>query len=213
MKTLHPLYLWNWNFVMRFSPTGRGAQAHYLRCLRCRMFKPRPQIYKMAAYRPDVKLGSHDTNEMSANFQRKPPFLRSSKTVGLVRTSACIYMIATKIQRLYLCFGCQTTQMDWSKHSRVSRWVSNQRWPSVTGSGYGIMYVSACIRDSNEIPTIYLCFRCHATRMDWSKHCRVSVEWAIKYGGLKPEVVISQLVYMIATKFQRIYIWCWRQAS
>jgi len=53
--------------------------------------------------------------------------------------------IITKFQRLYLCFRCQATEIDWLKHSRLSGWVSNQRWRSVTGSGYGLTYILAGI--------------------------------------------------------------------
>jgi len=130
----------------------------------------------MAAYRPDVTRFS--TNEKSANFQRKPPFLRSRNTAGLVRTlsyvrvsniskmAACnrkwiwnniyfsfVYMIATKFQRLYLCFRRQATQLDWSGHCCLSSWVRIQRWRLVTRCGYEITHISACMHDSNEIPT------------------------------------------------------------
>jgi len=48
--------------------------------------------------------------------------------------------------------------MDWTKHCRVSGWVKNQRWRPVTGSGYGITYISACTHDSNKILTNILMF-------------------------------------------------------
>jgi len=39
------------------------------------------------------------------------------------------------------------------EHTTTSGWVIYQRWPPVTGSAYEIAYISACMRDSNEIPT------------------------------------------------------------
>jgi len=34
------------------------------------------------------------------------------------------------------------------------------------GSAYEITYISAFIHDTNEIPRLYLCFRCQATRLE-----------------------------------------------
>jgi len=49
-------------------------------------------------------------------------------------------------------------QHDWSKHCRLSRWVRNKRWRLVTSSGFEITCISACIHDSNGIPTAILMF-------------------------------------------------------
>jgi len=54
---------------------------------------------------------------------------------------------------------CQ--QIDWSKHCRLSGWVRNQRWRPLTGSGYEITYISACVRVSNEIPTTIFSVKQH----------------------------------------------------
>jgi len=124
-----PLYLRNGlEFFMRFSPTGRGVQAHFFWCLRCRKI--------ISHAHTNSKQGSHDTNEMLANFQGKPPFLRSRNTVGLMQTlsyvwvsnrskmAACnrkwiwnnifqlVYMIAKKFQRSYPRFRGQETRRD-----------------------------------------------------------------------------------------------------
>jgi len=67
--------------------------------------------------------------------------------------SQLVCEMATKFQRLYLFFRCQATRMDCSKHCRVSGWVRNQRWRPITGSDCGTTYISACMLDSNDIPT------------------------------------------------------------
>jgi len=66
--------------------------------------------------------------------------------------SACIQMIATQFQRLYLCFRCQATRLDWSKNCRFSGCVRNQRWRPGTGSANEIT-CSATMRDGNKILT------------------------------------------------------------
>jgi len=94
--------------------------------------------------------------------------------IQLWRTRDCNYSIRDLVLRrsitspiaanksfmkcLYLCFRCQATGLDCSKHCCVSGWVRNQRWRPVTGSEYGITFISACIHDSNEIPRAILMF-------------------------------------------------------
>ena len=39
------------------------------------------------------------------------------------------------------------------EYSSTSGWLVNQRWLPLTGSTYAMSYISACIWDSNEIPT------------------------------------------------------------
>jgi len=112
-------------------------------------------------------------------------------------------MIATKFLRIYLCFRCRVTQTDWSKHCRLARWVRNQRWRPVNGSGYEITYISACMRDSNNIafpvPRRYLLFLTHpdkrqyldqSSRVAWHRKHRYSrwncvaimcTSWDIRY--------------------------------
>jgi len=148
----------DWNFLMRFSPTGRGARANFLWCFRCRQIISHAHKNSNWRLTDRMYLGSRDTDGISANFDGKPPFLRSRNTVVLVRTlqrqgnirkmaaysrkwiwndiSQLVCEIATKLQRLYLCFRCQATRLDCSKHCRVSGWVRNQRWRIVTGSAY-----------------------------------------------------------------------------
>jgi hypothetical protein len=54
---------------------------------------------------------------------------------------------------------CQThcqgpaTRWDYCRYSPMSARTKNQRWPPSTGSTYVTSYISACIWDSNEIPT------------------------------------------------------------
>jgi len=52
------------------------------------------------------------------------------------------YTWATTFQRLYICFQCQATRLDWSKHCRLSGWLRNQRWRPGAGSAYEIAYLS-----------------------------------------------------------------------
>jgi len=40
------------NFLTQFSPIGMRAQTHFFWCLLC--YKPCPQTFKIAAYRPDI---------------------------------------------------------------------------------------------------------------------------------------------------------------
>jgi len=49
----------------------------------------------------------------------------------------------------------------------MSGWVRNQRWRPGTGSRYELTYISACMRDGNEIPTATpMCFRsCNMTAL------------------------------------------------
>jgi len=125
------------DIFMRFSPIGRGVQAHFFICLMCR--KIISHVHKNSKWRPTDRmlLGLYGTNEISANFQWKSPFLRSRNTVELVwtlshvcvsgksemaacnrkwhteyRKSQLVYMIATKFQRL--CLVYDVGQQDWT---------------------------------------------------------------------------------------------------
>jgi len=163
----------------------------------------------MAAYRPDVtriswyewdvskhpgettifKVLKHGWCKHSPTsgwviYQRWRPV--TSSGYGITYISACIYMIATKFLRLYLCFRCQATRLDWSKYWRLSGWVRNQRWQPVTGpvtgSGYEITYISDCMRDNNEIPTAIPMFSISSNTTDFGilkKKCS-RVEFASK---------------------------------
>jgi len=57
---------------MRLSMIAREPKHISFGALGVVNYEPRPQQFKMAAYRPDVTIGSQNTNEKSANFQQKP---------------------------------------------------------------------------------------------------------------------------------------------
>jgi len=83
-------------------------------------------------------------------------------------------VIATQFQRLCLCFRCHATRLDWSKYSRLSGWVRNQRLRLGTGSAYELSY-SAAMRDSNTIlRAIYLGFWDPVTWLHLCEYCPMS---------------------------------------
>jgi len=154
-------------------------------------YKPSPHKFKMAAYRPDVPMISRYEWDI-CELPGKPPFLKNRNKVGLVRTlsyvmmsniskmaaitgsgygkmyiSTCIYMIAAKLLKIYLCVRCQ--KHDWTDLNTAVGWVINQRWRPVSGSGYDIAYISACMRNSNVISTAIPMCSVSTTRLVWSK--------------------------------------------
>ena len=65
-------------------------------------------------------------------------------------------MIATRSQGLYPCFRDRATRRDYWEDSPTSGCVGNRRWRPLTGSGYDIMHILACMFDSNEFSTVVL---------------------------------------------------------
>ena len=52
-----------------------------------------------------------------------------------------------------ICLG-PATRWHIFEYSSTSGWLVNQRWLPLTGSTYAMPYISACIWNSNEIPTV-----------------------------------------------------------
>jgi len=65
----------HWNFFLWFSPIGWGAQAHFCWrwCLVCCTIISQAHEHSKWWLTDRMYLGSHDTNEKSANIRRKPP--------------------------------------------------------------------------------------------------------------------------------------------
>jgi len=91
----------------------------------------------MGANRPDETRISRYEWYIS-DLPGKPQFVRSRNTVGL------------------------------AEHSPTSGWVIYERWRTVTGSGYEITYISACMRNSNEIPTAIPMFSMSSNMHNWT---------------------------------------------
>jgi len=126
VKAAARLYLRNeLEFFMRFSPTGRGGNPSTFLVvpLVSYNYRPRPQKFKMAAYRQDVAMISRYEWDIS-KLSGKSPFLRSRNTVGLVWTLSHV-----KVSNLSKMTACNR------------KWIWNN------------VYLSLYIHDSNEIPT------------------------------------------------------------
>jgi len=126
----------------------------------------------MAAYRPDVTRISQYEWDISKRPVKTAIFevQKQGRALSYVRVSNISKMAAWNRKwiwnSVYLSlhiqnsneiatsmFSTASTRLDWSKHCRESGSVRNLRWRPVAGSGHKITFISAYMRDSNEIPT------------------------------------------------------------
>jgi len=147
------------------------------------------QKFKMAAVKPEIHL--------------------STFVHGIYKL---LYIIATKFQRLYPCFWGWVTRRDWLEYCLMCEYVVYQRWRPLTGSRYEITHITARIHDSNKISTATPTFSRSSNYMELvSILPDVNGSRKSKMAAVKPEVLVSQLVDLIESKFQRhlLCFWGW----
>jgi len=111
--------------------------------------------------------------------QFKLPFAfnRKSKWRTWNRMNSCLKLIIEYLWNLngILIFVGRTTGWEECSYNPTSGWVRNLRWQPATGSRYLMTYISACIHDGNEIPTVIPMFSLgQATRLHLFEHCPMS---------------------------------------
>jgi len=112
----------------------------------------------------------------------------------------------------------ETAIIEVQKHVRASAntptsgWVIYQRWQPVAGSGYGMTFISACIHDSNEIPTGIRVFLASNTITGLIRilfHIRV---WGIYHFQLQATIFDIPLTQH-RTLFTQLQSFAWSQNS
>jgi len=107
-----------------------------------------------------------------------------------------------------LCFLLGELKEVYWEYCLMSGYIVNQRWRPLTGSRYGIMYISTCTHDSNEITTATPTFLRSSNSVELvSILPNVNGSRKSKIAAVKPEVHVTQLEDMIESKFQRYLRW------
>jgi hypothetical protein len=106
-----------------------------------------------------------------------------------------------KFQRLAACFRGRGTQRRYQEGSILKPEVINSRWRRQTGC----TFISASRQDSEEIPTAICMFLGSQKSIMLSERLHLETgSQKFKMAPVKPAVPVSQLLYMIAKKFQRL---------
>jgi len=101
------------------SPEWIGILSTFLVGLKCRQITSHAKTNSKWWHTDRMQLAAHDTNEISANFQRKP-HLRSKNTVGLVRTLS--YVRVSNISKMAAC----NRKWIWNTYISACIHVSNE---------------------------------------------------------------------------------------
>jgi len=104
----------------------------------------------------------------------------------------------------YIMFFGYATRRNYWEYRPMPGHVVNQRWRSLIGSRYEITHTLARTHDSNEISTVTPTFSRSSNSVELVTILS-DVNWSrkSKMATVKPEVRVSQLVYMIELKLQR----------
>ena len=119
-----------------------------------------------------VQLSIKNNGNVAPPNGRKPEVRNPISASKLqTRISQLVYNIAITFKRLYPCFRGQATQVNYNRRDSQMCGLVEKRWRPLTRNRNNITYISACIHDSNAIPTAILMLWGQATWLDNSRDC------------------------------------------
>ena len=116
--------------------------------------------------------------------------------------SRLLWYLGKIFQRLSPYFQGPGIQWSYSLYCVMQAKVRNPRWQLTNRN----TYISACTQRSDKIPTAISMFSESRNSMKlFLILCLCKRKSEIQDGGSQTEILISQLVHNVATKFQRLY--------